>query len=61
MNVREFRQKLAESLDQVVNTGEPLPVNNWNKPHVVVVSAERWEEAEAALAASEKRKQETAA
>lgn len=61
MNIREFRKRLAEALDQVVATGEPLPVNNWNKPHVVVVSAERWKQAEAALAAAEKQKQEAAA
>lgn len=61
MNVREFRQNLADSLNKVVDTGEPLPVDNSNRPHVVVVSAKRWEEIEEALTASEHRKQETSA
>lgn len=61
MNIRQFRERLADSLNTVAHTGEPLPVNNWGQPHVVVVSAERWKEAEEALAASEQRKQEAAA
>ncbi len=64
MNVRQFRKYLADSLNTVASTGEPLPVNNWGQPHVVVVSPERWEEAEEALRekkAAEQGRQGTAA
>ena len=60
MNIREFRANLARTLDNVVQTGEPLPVTHYYKAHATVVPTTLWKEAEAALQRERNREEVTA-
>lgn len=49
MMVREFIRGTAGWLNRTVETGEPLHIENYHRPHATVVPTSLWQEAEAAL------------
>lgn len=61
MLVTEFVNGTASWLNQTVESGEPLHVENYRKKHATVVPTTLWEEAEAALQRERARKEVTAA
>lgn len=55
MMVREFVRGTAGWLNHTVETGEPLHIENYRKPHATVVPTSLWEAAESALRREQER------
>lgn len=50
MQIGEFVQTgVSGKVQAVVDSGDPLPLTRYDKPHATVVPTALWEEAEAAL------------
>lgn len=50
MQIGEFVQTgVSGKVQAVVDSGEPLPLTRYDKPHATVVPTALWQEAEAAL------------